>query len=284
MPGLTIKEPCCICGKTKEEGYKLGRYEGKVYCTKHLKDMRKYREIHPYKTKLGNCCVCDRKARSTYPGDGKQYCQKHYMQMYHHGHLLDRTIYDKNIFIDHIDENYTEIITYTKDFKESYHCLIDLDKKDLIKNYKVYVRGRAPKVYGTIQYDGHKLLLHRFLMGITTTDYDLSKTVDHINGNSLDNRLCNLRICSQKENMKNIRKDTKFVGVGWLKYNKKWTARIMSNYRSIHIGNYDTYEEAVLNRLKKEQELCGEYGPNKDLYYIINHPHPIDEIKKVLNL
>ena len=29
MPGLTIKEPCCICGRTKEEGYKLQRFEGK---------------------------------------------------------------------------------------------------------------------------------------------------------------------------------------------------------------------------------------------------------------
>lgn len=282
MPGKTIHEPCCICGKTKEEGFKLGRFEGKVYCIKHLKDMRRFGRIRPPKTILTKCCVCGKPARSTYPEDGKQYCQKHYMQMYHHGHLLERTIYDKNTFIDHPEENYTEIVTYDKNLNESYHCIIDLDKKPLVENYKIYIRGHGNKLYATISYNKHKLFLHRFLMGYKTTDYKLEETIDHINGNSLDNRLCNLRICTQKDNMKNIQKSYKFIGVGWLKYNRKWTARIMSNYQSIHIGNYETYEEAVLARLKKEQEICGEYGPNKNLYYIINHSSPIEEIRRIL--
>lgn len=284
MPGKTIHEPCCICGKTKEEGFRLGRFKGKVYCSKHLDDMRRFGEIRPPKTVLTKCCVCGKPARSTYPKDGNQYCRKHYMQMYHHGHLLERTIYDRNIFIDHPEENYTEIVTYDKDFNESYHCIIDLDKKPLVENYKVYVKGHGNKLYATISYNKRKLFLHRFLMGYKTTDYKLEETIDHINGDSLDNRLCNLRICSQKDNMKNIQKTYKFIGVGWLKYNHKWNARIMSNYQSIHIGNYETYEEAVLARLKKEQELCGEYGPNKNLYYIINHSSPIEEIRRVLTI
>ena len=57
----------------------------------------------------------------------------------------------------------------------------------------------------------------------------------------------------------------------------------MSNYKAIHIGTFDTYEEAVIARLTKEKELCGEYGPNKDLYYLISHPSPIEELKKVLS-
>lgn len=283
MPGKTIHEPCCICGKTKEEGFKLGRFQNKVYCIKHLEDMKKYREIKPYKTILTKCCVCGEKARSTYPKDNKQYCQKHYMQMYHHGHLLERTKYDKNTFIDHPEENYTEIVTYDNLFNESYHCIIDLDKKSLIQNYKIYVPKNKEKLYARIQYKGKKLFLHRFLMGFTNTDYKLEKTVDHINGNSLDNRLCNLRVCSQKENMKNIQKKNKILGVGWLKYNHKWNARIMVNYQNIHIGNFDTKEEAVLARIIKEKELCGEYGPNKNLYYVINHSSPIEEIRKILN-
>lgn len=283
MPGKIIKEPCCICGKTKEEGFRLGRHKGKVYCIKHLEDMRRFGEIKPYRTVLTKCCVCDKPARSTYSKDGKQYCRKHYMQMYHHGHLLERTIYDKNTFIDHPEENYTEIVTYDKNFNESYHCIIDLDKKPLVEKYKIYVRGHSNKLYATISYNGIKLFLHRFLIGITDTNYSLDKTVDHINGNSLDNRLSNLRICTQKENMKNIRKN-KIPGVAWLKYNKKWVARIMSNYKSIHIGNYTTYEEAVLARLIKEKELCGEFGPNNHLYYIINHSSPIEELRKTIDI
>ena len=33
-----------------------------------------------------------------------------------------------------------------------------------------------------------------------------------------------------------------------------------------------------------EQELFGEYGSNKDLYYIINHPSPIEELNKILEI
>ena len=34
MPGKTIHEPCCICGRTKEQGYKLGYH---IICNKTLR-------------------------------------------------------------------------------------------------------------------------------------------------------------------------------------------------------------------------------------------------------
>ena len=121
-------------------------------------------------------------------------------------------------------------------------------------------------------------------MGLKDIRYNLDIAVDHINGDSLDNRCNNLRICTQEDNMKNIRKKNHIVGVGWLKANKKWTARITHNYKNIHIGNYALYEEAVLARITKEKELIGEFGANKDLYYIINLPSPLEEIRKVINI
>lgn len=36
--------------------------------------------------------------------------------------------------------------------------------------------------------------------------------------------------------------------------------------------------------MKKEQELFKEYGSNKDLYYIINLPSPIEELNKILKI
>lgn len=282
MPGLKIKEPCCICGKTKEAGYKLQRFENKVYCLKHYTDMLKYGEIRPfYRNILSACCVCGKPSKSRWK-DGNQYCRKHYMQLYHHGHLLDRTIFDKNEYIDHVEENYTECITYDKNFKESDHVLLDLNKKEELSKYKIYTRKSGDKKYSMMTINGKKVFVHRYLMGLQNSKYIIEKVVDHINGNSLDNRLSNLRICSHTENSKNIRK-SHVVGVNWLKYNKKWTARIMSNYKNINIGNYDTYEEAVLARIEKEKELCGEFGPNKNLFYILNHPSPIEKLKEVLS-
>lgn len=65
-----------------------------------------------------------------------------------------------------------------------------------------------------------------------------------------------LRVCTQKENSYNNRGtklNKKVKGVSWLKVNKKWTARIIHNYKTIHLGNYFTYAEAVLARVKKNK-------------------------------
>ena len=286
MPGKKIIEPCCVCGATKETGTRLGRFNGLVYCCKHLHQMQRHGEILPLnktRNRLNICCVCGNPAKTTWSGDGKEYCQKHYMQLYHHGHLLERTIYDRNSYIDHTEEGYTECITYTKNFNESYHVIIDIDKKEEVSKYKVYTRSHGGKQYAFISKNGKKIFLHRFLMGLEKEEYSINKVVDHINGNSLDNRVSNLRICSHKENAQNCRTGSKVVGVGWLKYNKKWTARIMVNYKGVHLGNFNTYEEAVLARLQKEQEICGEYGPNRDVFYILSHPSPIEELKRVFS-
>ena len=282
MPGKTIHEPCCICGATKEQGAKLGRYNGKVYCQRHLDQMRNHGKIisvKPLRGFLTTCCICGKPARVS--KDGKEYCQKHYMNLYHHNKILERTIYDPNEYIDHPDEGYTECITYDKDFNESARVLIDLDKKELVQKYKVYVRKHGVKTYAAVQIDGHKYFLHRFLLGIHKEEYTLQKVVDHINGNSLDNRLENLRICTQKENMCNIRKESTIVGVNWYNAGNCWSARVMQNYKSIHLGYFNTYEEAVYARIKWEKENFGNYGPNKDLFYILDLPSPIEELKKL---
>ena len=214
--------------------------------------------------------------------DGKYYCRKHYLQLWRHGRIIERTIYDKNEW--KLYEDYAECITYNKDGQQSDIVKVDLDKVEELKKHKIYGRTQNGKRYAFLTINGKKIFLHRYLMGLGNVKFSPKQTVDHINGDSLDNRLCNLRICTQGENMKNIKKKNKIIGVS-LGSNKdgKWVARIMHNYKTINLGYFFNYEDAVMARLAKEKEICGDYGPNDKLYYLLEHPSPIEELKRILS-
>ncbi len=73
--------------------------------------------------------------------------------------------------------------------------------------------------------------------------------VDHINGNTLDNRRCNLRVCTHAENMRNrkINKDNKsgYKGVYLDKKYKTWRAQIKVSGQKRYLGSYKTAEAAA---------------------------------------
>ena len=143
--------------------------------------------------------------------DGNLYCKKHYLQMYRHGKIISRTIYDANQYI--LKDGYAECICYDAKGNEKGKVKIDLDKIKDLQQYKIYIRNQNGKLYAAISVNGRKILLHRYLFGLVNEKYDIDKVVDHINGNSLDNRISNLRQCSHSQNMQNIRKNGKIIGV-----------------------------------------------------------------------
>ncbi len=89
--------------------------------------------------------------------------------------------------------------------------------------------------------------------------------VDHINHNRLDNRRCNLRIATKKENMANTR-PTKlctsgYKGVSFCKQTQKWRALIPTDHgTSTTIGRYNSAEEAAIERDKAVYRLRGEFA------------------------
>lgn len=210
------------------------------------------------------------------------YCKRHYLQIKRHGKILNRTIYEPNEW--KVLNNYAICITYNKYGIPNNIVKVDIDKMEELKRYKIYCRKHdCGKQYACLSINGKKVLLHRYLMNVYNKEYTLNSSIDHINGDSLDNRMSNLRICSHKDNMKNIKKGDKIIGVYKSpNKNNKWIARIMSNYKTIDLGYFNTFEEAVIARLTKEKELCNEYGPNSKLYYLLDYPSPIKELKNVL--
>lgn len=91
--------------------------------------------------------------------------------------------------------------------------------------------------------------------------------VDHINGNTLDNRLCNLRLASVQHNQANKQKATKNnLPKGVIKVGKRYRASIRHNYVTIHIGVYDTPEQAGLAYAKKAEEFYGEFAVHRRMH------------------
>jgi len=105
--------------------------------------------------------------------------------------------------------------------------------------------------------DGTKVTirLHRLV-----TNAPEGMVVDHVKKDKLDNRLSNLRVCTQKTNTQN-RKNTKVYA--WDKSKAKWIVR----YRSTFYGRYETEQEAK----KAYQLACSgvEYKKTRRKQYML---------------
>lgn len=85
--------------------------------------------------------------------------------------------------------------------------------------------------------------------------------VDHINGNKLDNRKENLRLCTNASNNRNKKAlKGKYKGVYWSKSNKCWIAQITKNYKNMYLGSFKTAKEAAVQHNKFARRLHGKYA------------------------
>lgn len=77
-------------------------------------------------------------------------------------------------------------------------------------------------------------------------------SIDHIDMNKSNNLLSNLRQVSHEENMKNKKmaknNPSGCTGVYWRGDSKKWRAVVGNLNRLVHLGNFDTFDEAVAAR------------------------------------
>ncbi len=108
---------------------------------------------------------------------------------------------------------------------------------------------------------GHHNILGRMHRNII--DVDDSKVVDHIDGDTLNNRKSNLRVCTQQENIYNqrLRKNNllKYKGVTKLSEHK-YLARIWKRGVVTRLGIFKCAEEAAEAYDKKALELFGEFS------------------------
>lgn len=147
-------------------------------------------------------------------------------------------------------------------------AIVDDEDFDKVKDDK----WCAHKEHGGIRfyaqrgrYDpGKKRTIGYISMHHQVTDFKY-KMIDHINGNGLDNRKCNLRPCNSVQNGINRKRLQKrntsgLRGVSWHKRDKIWQAYINDGTKKIMLGYFNTKKEAALARDKKAKELHGEFA------------------------
>lgn len=114
------------------------------------------------------------------------------------------------------------------------------------------------KGYLHCKINGEHVALHNFV-----TDCPKGMIVDHINHNTFDNRLINLRVCTQKQNSYNRSyKDGRVVGVKKIPETGRYKASIAKDGVVYSLGVFDTFKEAFSARYIAERKMFGEFGPN----------------------
>lgn len=118
--------------------------------------------------------------------------------------------------------------------------------------------------YRRIRINSKNYLAHRLVWFYVHGEWPPNE-IDHINGSTDDNRICNLRLATRGQNQQNIRcanrnnKSCGLQGVTWHKKNKKWQARIRHLGKTIRLGYFKSAHEAhkkYVEAKRKIHEFC----------------------------
>jgi hypothetical protein len=97
-----------------------------------------------------------------------------------------------------------------------------------------------------------------------------NEIVDHINGDGLDNRRCNLRLCTHAENMANTgsykNSSSQYKGVTFFKRDGNWQAKICPKGKTIHLGYYSQESEAALAYNYAAKHYFGDFAKFNEVH------------------
>lgn len=107
---------------------------------------------------------------------------------------------------------------------------------------------RTPQGHLSTEFKGKAIFIHRLAWLLSFGCLPEGKEIDHINGVRDDNRLCNLRAVTRRENCQNRveRRNGKLVGAFFRPENGKWCSKAKANNKAVYLGMFDTEIDAHL--------------------------------------
>lgn len=148
------------------------------------------------------------------------------------------------------------------------YAKVDADAAEDLWGRKWRANLHSHGAYAVTQDGQQTTFLHHLVLGHPKK----GMVVDHINGDGLDNRRCNLRFCSQSQNLMNsrpqvlhdasafygIQKTSSYKGVS--RHKKRWRAYIKFDGVQKHLGLYESEEAAARAYNVAAKELFGEFA------------------------
>lgn len=142
---------------------------------------------------------------------------------------------------------------------QGFVTIVDDAQYDRLAHHKYYYsRGYAVRM-DVVDGKRKMLWMHREIMRTPE-----GMETDHINGDRLDNRVANLRICTTTQNQQNrkMKKNNScgYKGVSWEKARNKWVAKIRHNAHTLHLGYFKNPRSAALAYDRAAREYFGEFA------------------------
>ncbi len=138
-------------------------------------------------------------------------------------------------------------------------AIVDVDNYKRLNQYKWCLSGIKGQHYAIRKDHGKIVKMHHEIL-----DVPEGMVCDHINHNRLDNRRCNLRICTLAQNgynrLPNTTGTSRYKGVHRHKQVRKWVAEIQYKNHSIHIGCFDYEQDAAIAYDDMAIRLFGEFA------------------------
>lgn len=138
-------------------------------------------------------------------------------------------------------------------------AIVDDEDFEFLSGFSWYAdpcKGGNHKVCGYAH--GKTVSMHRLLLDFPPRD------IDHINGNALDNRRCNLRLCTNAQNQANSMVRPSKSGYKGVYHRPRrnfcWEAQIQFQYHRYFIGLFETAEEAATSYALHALSAYGEFA------------------------